>query len=240
MSGHGQDDIEHARRYKTPYSAKHPIPTIAKYRKEKESRQQNALHKDDNESSNYDQTYEEGHDADVDDGSGAQDHQHDDTPKDTSEVDPGASDPKKRRKEMKHNKQERAEREVTDPVTHLPIVVHDFTDKALKEVDFNQPPFGSTGKTATGLSGKKKSDEQLDEEKNDIQDGHNFLVNRFPPPDFDALRQELVSINKTGITFALAGSVAIIVGAVLLDRFIRRDGFFYRDDGKFHLSTAAT
>ncbi|KAK0384147.1 hypothetical protein NLU13_8236 [Sarocladium strictum] len=240
MSGHGPDDIEHARRYKTPYSAKHPIPTIAKYRREKESRQQNALDQDDVDNSNHDQSYEEGHDPNQDDGSGAQNQGDDNTLEDTSQIDPGAADVKKRRKEMKHNKQERAEREVTDPVTHLPIVVHDFTDKALKDVDLNEPPFGSTGKTATGLSGKKKSDEQLDEEKVDVQQGHNFLVNRFPPPDFDALRQELVSINKTGITFALAGSAIIIVGAVLLDKIIRRDGFFDRDDGKFHLSTAAT
>ncbi|KAL2210624.1 hypothetical protein CC79DRAFT_1366007 [Sarocladium strictum] len=240
MSGHGQDDIDHARRYKTPYSAKHPIPTIAKYRKEKESRQQNALDRSDDEQPQQDQSYEEGHDNGYDDGSGEQQQEDDDTPKDTSQVDPGAGDVKKRRKEMKHNKQERAEREVTDPVTHLPIVVHDFTDKALKDVDYNHPPFGSTGKTATGLSGKKKTDDQLQEEQKEIQDEHNFLVNRFPPPDFDALRKELVSINKSGITFALAGSAFIILGAVLLDRLIRRGGLFFNDDGKFHLSRAAT
>lgn len=239
MSGHGQDDIDYARRHKTPYSAKHPIPTVAKYRKEKESRQQNALDKDSDSHDHSAQAYESGHHTDNED-SGQHGDQDDDTPKDTSQVDAGASDVKQRRKDLKHNKQERAEREVTDPVTHLPIVVHDFTDKALKEVEFNDPPFGSTPKTATGLSGKRKDGDQLKEENQDMQDGHNFLVNRFPPPDFDALRQELVSINKTGITFALGGSVAIVVGALLLEGFIRRDGLIRNKEGNLHLSTTAT
>ena len=37
------------------------------------------------------------------------------------------------------NRKERAEREVTDPVTHLPVTIHDFTDEALKEVSYNTP-----------------------------------------------------------------------------------------------------
>lgn len=245
MSGaHGQDDIDHARRYKTPYSARNPIPTIANYRKEKESRQNKALSADD---THRDQEYEHSAEEDGNKSSRPQTRdgetdRSDDAPQDTSQVDSSASDPKKRRKEMKNNKKsnkERAEREVTDPVTHLPIVVHDFTDQALKDVGENDPAFGSTPHTATGLSGKKKSDEQLRKEGQDMQEGHNFLTNRFPPPDFDALRQELVSINKLGITFALGGAAIILAAALMLEKVVRGDNFA-GSDGKFHLSAAAT
>jgi len=249
---HGQDDIEHTRRYKTPYSARHPIPTVAKYRAEKESRQQDALRRDDDGSHRGDELFDDGqadgaddketHGQDGQNENGGGNDGENETPADTSQVDAGASDVKARRKEMKKSqkknsggKKERARREVTDPVTHLPITIQDFTDEALKNTDHNDPPFGSTSRTATGMDGKRKSGDELSEEQKDMQQGHDFLVNRFPPPDFGALRQELVSINKQGISFALGGVALICVGSLALDKFIRKDGF-WGDDG-FHIST---
>ena len=64
-------------------------------------------------------------------------------------------------KSKQSKKKERAKREVTDPITHLPVTIHDFTDDALKDVDYNDPPSGTTAKTATGLSAKSKSEEEL-------------------------------------------------------------------------------
>lgn len=44
-------------------------------------------------------------------------------------------DPKERRKNMKKRKADTAEREVTDPVTHLPVTIRDFTDADLKAAE---------------------------------------------------------------------------------------------------------
>lgn len=142
---------------------------------------------------------------------------------DTSQTDPNMNDPKKRRKDIKKNRRERAEREVTDPITHLPVIVHDFTDKALEEIDVNDPPFGTTSRTATGLSNKNKSGEQLEDEHNDMQRGHDAMGNLFPPPDFDALRLELTKINKLGVTVGLAGVAIVLTSALTFEKLLRQD-----------------
>jgi len=43
----GRDDAEEHRRYTAPYSARHPIPTISKYREERAARQDAAVGKPD-------------------------------------------------------------------------------------------------------------------------------------------------------------------------------------------------
>ncbi|KAF7561824.1 hypothetical protein G7046_g2304 [Stylonectria norvegica] len=230
----GREDTEEVRRYAAPYSAKNPIPTVSKYREERAARQEKAL-------SSNGHTQNEGvpqQESDpTSDGhskapmggeqqqrpqQGQQDDDDDsESMQDTSQINVESQDPKKRRKDMKKNKKERAEREVTDPVTHLPVTIHDFTEQALEDVDENYPTFGSTERTATGMSGKKKSGEQLDSEKNDIQEGHNAMANLFPPPDFDALREELITISRRGITFGLVGTVVIVAGGFTFEKLLR-------------------
>lgn len=229
----GKDDADEARRYKAPYSARNPIPTISKYREERAARQENALQADNGEGSqdlrhqlhpgeDGEQPLEnqqDGHDqGDGDGGEGGGDLQ---SAKDTSQTNPSQQDPKQRRKDMKKNRKERAEREVTDPVTHLPVTIHDFTDAALKEVDFNEPQNGSTKRTATGLSGKSKSEEDLAHEKQDMQSDHNELASLFPPPDFDALRHELSNISMRGFTLGFMGVIMIAAGAFATEKMIR-------------------
>ncbi|CAM1504364.1 Fc.00g019550.m01.CDS01 [Cosmosporella sp. VM-42] len=236
----GTEDVDEVRHYKKPYSARNPIPTISKYREERETRQQEALkgstdthnaaentagdvsrpqqpgsvNEGNQESPEMNQ--QNGRDNAGDDaGVGSEEMQ------DTSQTDPAMHDPKSRRKDMKKNRKERAEREVTDPVTHLPVTIHDFTDEALKEVDMNDPPPGTTERTATGMDGKMKSEEHLTEEKKDIQDGHDAMADLFPPPDFDALRLELAAISKRGVTFGLVGVIAIVLGAFTVNKALR-------------------
>lgn len=230
----GKDDAEEDRRYTAPYSARHPIPTISKYREEREARQKEALGSGD-EASHADHFKRHSHKSQTPsqdneqpesqqkntnenpecEGGDLQDAQ------DTSQTDPSFQDPKKRRKGMKKNEKERADREVTDPVTHLPVTIHDFTDEALEEVDINDPAFGSTTRTATGLSGKEKSDKQLGSEQRDIQDGHDAMAELFPPPDFDALRHEMAVISQRGVTIGLAGVVLTVAGAFTVERAVR-------------------
>ncbi|KAG9256071.1 uncharacterized protein F5Z01DRAFT_619189 [Emericellopsis atlantica] len=243
MSGH--EDIDDVRRHHAPYGARHPIPTISKYREEKAARQDAAMKADDDEQgvtdttaalgsgqlSNKDneqqETQQQHHDGDE------QQQQQDDTPKDTSEIDPGAADPRQRMKEIKSskkgkdgNKKERAEREVTDPVTHLPITIHDFTDQALENVDMDKsyPQSDGIQHTTSGLSEKAKG-EKLSKDKTRLQQDHGELVHRFPPPDFDALRQEMSTIANKGITFGLIGLAVITFSGVVFSKFIhQKDG----------------
>ncbi|KAF4461395.1 hypothetical protein FALBO_11807 [Fusarium albosuccineum] len=237
----GRDDAEEHRRYIAPYSAKNPIPTISKYREERAARQDQALQNSDGapqaggtddyqlqqKSRENPDPHLESDNTKQDDGEGEAEGDKDENGEefegiqDTSQIDPKASDPKQRRKEIKKSKRERAEREVTDPVTHLPVTIHDFTDEALKEVDVNEPPFGTTQRTATGFEGKNKSEEQLHHEHQDIQQSHDAMGELFPPPDFDALRLELAQISKRGVTFGLAGVATIIGSAFTLERLLR-------------------
>ncbi|KAI9171806.1 hypothetical protein HJFPF1_01297 [Paramyrothecium foliicola] len=232
----GKDDVDDRRRHERPYSAKHPIPTISRYRSEKAARQENAVEQPDDANTFQANGYlpssrsprpshsEEPAGDDEKDNTGRDNQQDGDGQPltDTSQVgDTSNLDPKKRVKEMKNRKKERADREVTDPVTHLPVKIHDFTDEALEEIDFNDQLSGSNDRTATGFSGKSKSDDQLQLEKKQLQDDHTFLANRFPPPDFDALRGELATISQRGVSAGLVATVFVLGLSFSLDRWMR-------------------
>lgn len=234
MSGHGHEDAEANRRFQAPYSAKHPIPTISKYREEKQARQERAMHNDDGARGHDDSnaTAAVGTEATRRDDRATGENEmkkreqegESDAPKDTSEVDPNAADPRQRMKDNKSKKKERAEREVTDPVTHLPITIHDFTDEALEEVNLDEAAPQSTGiqKTTSGLSEETKR-EKLGDDRQRLQREHDSLAHRFPPPDFDALRQELAHITKKGITFGMAGALGLLAAALVIGKLLRKE-----------------
>lgn len=262
----GNEDIDDSRRnYQAPYGRRNPIPTIEKYRKEKENRRANAIGADGDDSHGADlgpsrterakdgwRKYwdgdeeadgekETGDKADDEEGASAKDRkdgefgdrsnknaaQEDDNAaacvKDTSEATAGAGDPKAQRKRQKKNKDERFEREVTDPITHLPVKIYDFTTQSLEDVDENPSPFGSTSRTATGLQNKAKSDKQLDDERSDLQRGHESMNALFPPPSFEDLRTELISVNKLALTVGLSGTAAILLLALAVERWLRTE-----------------
>lgn len=249
MSGY-EDADDSRRNYQAPYGRRHPIPTIEKYRKEKENRRANAIGGDVSDSDGADlgpsrterakqgwRSYwdgQDGHDeqdkAKTRDEGGqtvADEEQDADNEaavaKDTSEATAGAGDPKALRKRQKKNKDERAEREVTDPVTHLPVRIHDFTTQSLEEIDENPTPFGTTSRTATGLQNREKSDKELEEERAELDRGHESMKALFPPPSFEDLRQDLISINKLAFTVGLSGTAAIILLTLAAERFLRTE-----------------
>lgn len=244
MSGH-EDADDARRRYNAPYTAKHPIPTIAKYREEKEARKTEAVSGDDGADLEQSRTsrakegwrsywagegkgdesgqqnegaQQDGIDVDGDGDVDQDDEDEAEAAQDTSEVTPIA-DPKKRRKGR--NREERAEREVTDPITHLPVKIYDFTAEALKDVDENPPPFGSTVKTATGLSNQNKSGRELHNETEEMQKGQDSIIANFPPPNYDVIRKDLVKINKIGMVVGLVGSVFVMLMAVVAERILK-------------------
>jgi hypothetical protein len=155
-------------------------------------------------------------------GGGA--HDSVDLMNDTSEAPVQDLDPKTRRKAIGKSKRkgERAYREVTDPVTHLPVRIHDLQPGDLKRVPENLGPPGSETRSATGLANKRKSQDVLADETQEIGRHHAALENLFPPPDFDEIRNRMNKIQKIGITIgvvAVFGAIGLYktVGAFLFD-----------------------
>lgn len=121
------------------------------------------------------------------------------------------SDPKEKRKAMKKAKMT-GSREVTDPVTHLPIIIHDQTDKDMNAAPENEPEPGEYHITATGPQGAAKSDEELEKEREMVQKGFNGMQRLFPPPEFDKLKKELSAAYQLTVR---AGLTVIGVAAAL-------------------------
>lgn len=218
------------RRYHQPYTDKRKIPTISKYREEQQSRQERAKafeHRQDAEKENQSpsphnarlgaQDHEDAaQGARRDDGEGAEDEGL----RDTSEATAGSTDPRQRMKERKAKRDEAAEREVTDPVTHLPVRIRDYTDEVLKEVPENPQHYGSTVRTATGLSNKSKGSKELEDEVRHLRKEREEMQALFPPPDFDAIKLELASIHKLGVTVGLVGTVVAMLLVGVVDRLL--------------------
>ncbi|RDA89156.1 hypothetical protein CP532_2298 [Ophiocordyceps camponoti-leonardi (nom. inval.)] len=148
------------------------------------------------------------------DNGGANGGDHQQPLEDTSQVSPGTAHPKQRRRKLRSRKRERAEREVTDPITHLPVMIHDFTSDSLAQLDYNDPPSGTTPETATGTAGKHKSDEELEREQTSTQRDHDVLVDCFPPPELEALGRNMVALFERSLVLGLTGMA--IIGWIVL------------------------
>jgi hypothetical protein len=254
----GVEDVDHQRRsYRAPHNARNPIPTVKKYREEKQRRQdeygtpegeadQDERTARDKLGDAYNAFTGKGGDEindgevpypaenknlvsshnveEADDHSGQtansknrqmpQDTDDDDEVEDTTEGQMTESDPKKARKQMKKFNADGTEREVTDPITHLPVKIHDFTDKDLKRTEKNKAPAGSEPSTMTGMANIDKSDEHLDHEEDESKDAHKAMEVLFPPPDFEVTRTEITNVYKRSLSICLG---AVIVSLVIVD-----------------------
>ncbi|KAF1945407.1 meiotically up-regulated gene 190 protein [Clathrospora elynae] len=241
----GVEDVNNQRRnYKKPHNAHNPIPTVQRYREEKQKRQDDYGQPDgqENDPSTRDRlgdalsVFRHGRDAgEANNGNGpypatnknlmqdddeeeADDHagrtsskkEHDtaDGVPDTTEGNLKSSDPKQARKEMKKFNADGTEREVTDPITHLPVKIHDFTDGDMKSTAKNPPHPGSEHRTMTGTDAINKSDEHLEAEEEESKDAHAAMEVLFPPPDFDRTRSEITTVYMQAVTVGL-GVVAV-------------------------------
>lgn len=264
MSGNDFEEEEARKRFTQPYTSKHPVPTVQKYRQEVHEREAaNDVEREDEESRDekvrraYDTakgilTGDEHRKGDKDPypsanrnvPQGTQKHtdqngtssapqqngggpnQADEDPEEakkkqeqrqkgeTSATEDVMSetDPRKKRKAMKKNKRTDGGREVTDPVTHLPIIIYDSTDKDLKRTKENYPSPGSTARTMTGLSGASKHEDQLDEEEDESQRVHDGTQKLFPPPSYEDTKAELARVHRLGFTVGLS---LVAVSAVI-------------------------
>lgn len=259
----GVEDIEGAHRsHKSPYTARNPIPTVQRYREEKQRRQDEygVPEQDEDDADGRsrrekigdaynafthgaeahiegDQPYDAenknlaGEREEAADHAGQTSTSHNkqlpqdmdtDTPaEDTTEGVVTEQDPKKARKNMKKFSADGTEREVTDPITHLPVVIHDFTDKDLKGTAENDPPVGIEPKTRTGTGGIEKTDDMLAEDQHDSQDSHTAMEVLFPPPEFENTRQEITTVYRRAVEVGL-GIIAVgILGVRALFWFTR-------------------
>ncbi len=134
--------------------------------------------------------------------------------KDTSQVQETAQQPKERRKETETSKQNRNERKVTDPVTHLPIIIHDFNETDLNNTSAGYSPWkkGSSVKTDP-YSQRKKSG--LEEDAKESQKGHEGLESVFPPPEYSMARNDMTRVYSQGIIFGLGAILAICLATCL-------------------------
>lgn len=133
---------------------------------------------------------------------------------DTSQTDPNLTDVNHRRKNLKERRRERAEREVTDPVTHRPVTIHDFTDDALEAVPFNDAATIFPRKSA-----QLSRDEPGTPRPKSVHDTQ-ALRTEFPVPDFSSLRQEIERISRQGATIGVVGAVVILVISYEFDKRI--------------------
>ncbi|KAI0119000.1 hypothetical protein F4814DRAFT_223206 [Daldinia grandis] len=133
--------------------------------------------------------------------------------KSATEAVASAIDPREKRKAMKKTKRHGGGREVTDPVTHLPIVIHDQTEKDLSSAPQNIPAPGLHHYTATGPQGASKSDQELKTERNELQQTHNGMQRVFPPPDFERTKQGLAAVYEQTlyVGLALMGTLALVL-----------------------------
>jgi hypothetical protein len=124
---------------------------------------------------------------------------------------------------MKHGQRDDGGREVTDPVTHLPIVIRDSTHKDLKSAEKNIPSWGTDVRTRTGIAGANKTQEELDGEKDELQRSHNGMQRLFPPPSFDDLRIELTQTYQLALTVGLGSIVVLVALAMAIVQFFDFD-----------------
>ncbi|KAF2200752.1 hypothetical protein GQ43DRAFT_62172 [Delitschia confertaspora ATCC 74209] len=150
----------------------------------------------------------------ADDHAGRIDTEGGQTDEDTTEGMQTETNPKKARKAMQKYNADGTERKVTDPVTHLPVTIHDFTSKNLKSTPQNGPPAGSEPRTATGGRALNKSEDELNEEYQDAEDAHKIMGTLFPPPEFDVTREEITDVYRKAMTVGL-GIVSVSLSTVV-------------------------
>lgn len=112
-----------------------------------------------------------------------------------AEPTPDKLHPPEKRKSRAHIAKGSDTREVTDPITHLPVTIHDSTNQELSAIPENESHVDSR------LT--PKSEEQLGEEAEQSKREHRGLQRLFPPPNFDATREELATVYQQAVLFGL-------------------------------------
>ncbi|KAL8693346.1 MAG: hypothetical protein Q9218_001825 [Villophora microphyllina] len=124
---------------------------------------------------------------------------------DTSEAIATSNDPRQKRKNLKALKRDNEGRRVTDPVTHLSVVIHDSTESELKSVP--------EGEAATGHGDDVKRIDQDDEGQ---QNAHSGMEALYPPPNLQASGKQFAAVFKTAVGAGLSFLLVISLVSLLL------------------------
>ncbi|MCJ1471796.1 hypothetical protein MMC13_000437 [Lambiella insularis] len=164
------------------------------------------------------------HDDDGDWQTNSNDKNKGDGPPFTHDQVASEQDPKQKRKNIIHLKRDNEGRRVTDPVTHLQMTIHDSTDKELENVPENPPPAGSEPRTSTGTSALTKSDSQLHKEEEEAEAEHKGMRRLFPPPHFQATKDQIANTYNLAIAFGLGLTTLTSFTTVLFSHLLSRGG----------------
>jgi Ca2+-dependent lipid-binding protein len=240
MSDNDNFDTETGKRHATaPYTSRHPVPNIQRYEEQQERRQK--LNDADSVQETAEQTGDrqlyksENHNVEQPAPGDGDPNQQDretnahaghsdekrDTTTDTQQAVDNERDPKRKRKNMKHRKADGGSRQVTDPVTHLPVTIHDSTEQELKNAPDNEPPYGSSPRTSTKTV-KSKSELQDDEEEEEAE--HQGMQKLFPPPQYQPIKEGMSKIYGRAAAIGLCVSALTSLGIFFLSHLITAAG----------------
>ncbi|KAI4201105.1 MAG: hypothetical protein LQ350_003534 [Teloschistes chrysophthalmus] len=133
----------------------------------------------------------------------------------TSQAMPTDNDLRQKRKDFKALKRDHEEREVTDPVTHLPVVIHDSTDPELQAVPEN--------KAAPDPEVLSKDRDRGVQDGSGQQVAHSAMEALFPPPDLQASGKEFSAVLNTAVGAGLASLLLIsTIPLLLIHRYYSR------------------
>lgn len=94
-------------------------------------------------------------------------------------------------------------------------MIHDFTEKELSNAPQNDPPPGLGPHTTTESSEIGKSPPQVESETHAEQAKHQSIEKLFPPPDYDAIRENITLVYSRALMVS-CGLVLIISLSVLM------------------------
>jgi hypothetical protein len=117
-------------------------------------------------------------------------------------------DPKYRHKDANHEREVHEERKVTDPVTHLPVTIHDFTNQQLENALKNIPLTGS---------------QQLLQLRDKATEGEEPRADteRLFAPRHEDVKSELIRTFRFAVNIGI-GVILLVIALVLL--FVHRFG----------------
>lgn len=236
------DEETHRRDYRPGYGPKHQIPTVQQYRNfKREQKDDLAGHEtnggkhDTGEGGHHgdgigrffskSDSYDESQSSEPPASQGQEQPQHDGSSNDNGDMiqkydkedttESAGADAKERRKNMKHRKAGTAERQVTDPVTHLPVTIRDFTNADLEatgdqheddSLDLSQDhELNASQKQIMRRTGTEEFEKAIKYDRAQ----HQGMLNTFPPPSYQLVREDLAEVYRKAMLAGL-GSIVFL------------------------------
>lgn len=116
-------------------------------------------------------------------------------------------DPKHNHNDTDHGKEDDGEREVTDPITHLPVTIHDFTSQELKNASENIPLTGSQQLRSSDV-GKPKS--QIQSDKTVEGEEAHACMERLFAPGHEYAKIELIKTFRFAVNVGMGVVLSIM------------------------------